>query len=203
VLLATYKITNGTKEPAKILVRHPRQPGTRLFRPPTGTEDNAALGNALVPITAPANGKAELVVDERASRQQTVGWLDPLADDAVKGYLADTRADPKMAPQLQQAWLLRGAWKKLVDEQSLLNTERVELERNLGQLRNSLKAIEKNNQAADLRQKLSRKLGDASTRVDQITKRLIEVELSMREQEVRFRDAITEIQILVALPPRE
>jgi hypothetical protein len=199
----TYKITNGTKDPAKLLVRHPRQPGTRLFRPPTGTEDNAALGNALVPITAAASGKAELVVDERQSRQQTVGWLDQLADDAVRAYLADSRAEPKAVSQLQQAWQIRTVWRGLVDEQSKLVTERTEIERNLQQLRQSLRAIEKNAQAQDLQQKLTKKLGEASTRLDQITKRLVEVELGMREQEVRFRDAITEVTILSAPPPRE
>lgn len=77
------------------------------------------------------------------------------------------------------------------------------MERNLSQLHSSLKAIEKNAQAADLRQKLTKKLGDASTRIDQITKRLVEVELGMREQEVRFRDAIDDIKILSVPPPKE
>jgi hypothetical protein len=199
----TYKVENGTKDPAKLLVRHPRRPGTRLFRPPAGTEDNAALGNALVPININPNGKAELVVDERQSRQQGVGWLDQTADDAVRGYLADPRAEAKTVTQLQSAWQIRQTWKNLVDEQAKLVTERSELERNQQQLRSSLKAIEKNAQAQDLQQKLTRKLGEASTRLDQITKRLVEVELGMREQEVRFRDAITEIQILSPLPPRD
>ena len=203
VTQTTYKIANGTKDPAKILVRHPRQPGTRLFRPPPGTDDNAAMGNALVPISASAGGKAELVVDERASRQVSVGWLDASADDAVRAYLSDNRAEPGTVAKLNQAWQIRGTWKGLVDEQSKLGTEREELERNLQQLRQSLKAIEKNPQAYDLQQKLTRKLGDASTRLDQITKRMVEVELGMREQEVRFRDAITELSVLSAPPPRE
>jgi hypothetical protein len=203
VVFTTYKITNGTKDPAKVLVRHPRKPGTRLFRPPTGTEDNAAQGNALVPISLVATGKAELVVDERQAQQSSVGWLDQLADEAVRAYLADNRADPKVVPQLETAWAVRDAWKKLVDEQNRLTTEQNELEHNLEQVRQSLKVIEKNTQANDIRQKLARKLFEATTRLDQITKRLVEVELGMREQEVRFRDAINEITILSAPPPRD
>jgi hypothetical protein len=202
-LLTTYKAENGTKDPAKLLIRHPRRPGTRLFRPPPATEDNAAQGNALVPISVSANGKAELVVDERQSQQQSVGWLDQTADDAVREYLSDPRADSKAVALLKAAWQTRQTWKTLVDEQTKLVTERSELERNLQQLRSSLKAIEKNAQAQDLQQKLTRKLGDASTRLDQITKRLVEVELGMREQEVRFRDAITEVQVLSVPPPRD
>jgi hypothetical protein len=202
-MLTTYKVENGTKDPAKLLVRHPRRPGTRLFRPPPATEDNAAQGNALVPISVNANGKAELVVDERQSQQQSIGWLEQTADDAVRGYLSDPRADSKSVALLKAAWQTRQTWKTLVDEQTKLVTERSELERNLQQLRTSLKAIEKNAQAQDLQQKLTRKLGEASTRLDQISKRLVEVELSMREQEVRFRDAITEVEVLSVPPPRD
>jgi hypothetical protein len=202
-MLTTYKAENGTKDPAKLLIRHPRRPGTRLFRPPPATEDNAAQGNALVPISVSANGKAELVVDERQSQQQSVGWLDQTADDAIREYLSDPRADIKAVALLKAAWQTRQTWKTLVDEQTKLVTERSEIERNLQQLRSSLKAIEKNAQAQDLQQKLTRKLGDASTRLDQITKRLVEVELGMREHEVRFRDAITEVQVLSVPPPRD
>jgi hypothetical protein len=203
VTMTTYKMTNGTKEPGKMLVRHPRRPGTRLYRPAPGTEDNAALGNALVPISINPNGRAELVVDERLAQQRSIGWLEPLADDAVKAYLADSRSDRQAVAQLTAAWQIRQLWKGRVDEQSKLVTEREELERNLSQLHDSLKAIEKNVQAADLRQKLTRKLGEASTRIDQITKRLVEVEVGMREQEVRFRDAINDIRIMSVPPPKE
>lgn len=203
VVLTTYKITNGNKDLAKILVRHPRQPGTRLFRPAPGTEDNAALGNALVPITANPSGKAELVVDERSALQLGIGWLDAAADEAVRAYVTDKRADAAVVPKLNAAWQTRNNWKSLVDEQSKLAVEREELERNLEQLRQSLKAIEKNPQAGDLKQKLTKKLGDASSRIDQITKRLVEVEVGMREQEVRFRDAIAEISVLSAPEPHD
>jgi hypothetical protein len=203
VSLTTYKLTNGLKEPAKLLVRHPRHAGMRLFRPAPGTEDNAAQGNALVPISMVPNGRAELVVDERLAEKRGIGWLDPLADDAIKTYISDPRAEREKVAQLSAAWEIRELWKRQVDEQSKLVTERGELERNLSQLHDSLKAIEKNVQAADLRQKLTRKLGDASSRIDQITKRLVEVELAMREQEVRFRDAINEIKILSVPPPKD
>jgi hypothetical protein len=203
VTMTSYNISNGLKEAAKVLVRHPRRPGTRLFRPPAGTEDNAALGNALLPISTAPNGKSELVVDERVAQQRATGWLEPVADEAVKAYLADSRSDPGSVAKLNAAWKTRSQWKAQLDEQSKLVTERSELERNLEQLKDSLRAIEKNAQAADLRQKLTRKLGDTSTRMDQITKRLVEIEVGMREQEVRFRDAIEDVKILSVPPPRE
>ena len=40
------------------------------------------------------------------------------------------------------------------------------------------------------------------TRLDQLTKRLVEVRLVVNEQEVRFRDALRELRLLAPLPPR-
>ncbi len=53
----TYELENGDEKPAKLLVKHPRQNGTRLFEPPTGTEDNTGSGCALVPTVVAGRGK--------------------------------------------------------------------------------------------------------------------------------------------------
>lgn len=203
VIRTTYAMKNGTDEQAKLLVRHPRLPGTRLFKPPPGTEDNTGEGNALLPMTIKPHGRAELVVDEREPRQESVDWLSPLADEAVKAYLADSRSDRAAVAQLTQAWKIRQAWKQLTDERNKLTTEQGELEHNADQIRQSLRAIEKNKQAASLREKLTGKLGDLMVRLDKISKRLVETELSLREQEVRFRDAILELKILKVPPARD
>ena len=66
-----------------------------------------------------------------------------------------------------------------------------------------MRAIEKNPQAADLRQKLTKRLSEASTRIDAITKRTIELQMSIDEQQVRFRDAIRDLKLESPLPPRD
>ncbi len=203
VRLTTYAIKNGGTDAAKVLVRHPRQPGWRLFRPPTGTEDNTGIGSALIPMDVRASARAELVVDEREAQQQGADWLSPLADEAVKAYLADNRSDRGQVEKLATAWGVRATWKKLVDEQSALETERQEIERNASQLREGLEAIQKNPQAAELRTKLGKKLEEASLRLDRLSKRAVELGLAMREQEVRFRDAILEVKILSVPPPKQ
>lgn len=203
VTRTAYTIHNGTEAPAKVLVRHARRPGTRLYRPPVGTEDNAGTGAALIPMDTRANAKAELVVDERQPQQQMVDWLSPLASDAVNGYLADPRADPSVVAKLGAAWKVREEWRRLNDERQTLEQEQRKLEENAAQLRESLEAIRKNAQAADLRAKLARKLDDALERLEQITKRLVELTLALREQEIRFRDAILEIKVMNVPPPKD
>ena len=48
-----YRIRNGGDQQAKLLVKHPRIGGARLFAPPAGTEDNVGTGSALVPASIP------------------------------------------------------------------------------------------------------------------------------------------------------
>ncbi len=198
-----YKIKNGSDTLAKLLIKHPRIGGARLFKPPTGTEDNTGTGSALVPVDVRPNARAELTVDERQSSVQSVDWLSPLADDAVRAYLADSRANASIARQLADAWKYREVLKKSTDEMNKLVAEQGELESDSNETRRNLRAIEKNTQAADLRAKLTKRLADVSSRLDQITKRLIELRMAINEQQVRFRDAIHGIKLVSPPPPKD
>ncbi len=198
-----YRIKNGGDAKAKLLVRHPRLSAARLFKPPPGTEDNLGAGNALVPIQIDPAGKAELTVEERQPTEESTDWLSPLADDAVKAYLADARADKATATALSNAWTQRAALKDIVDQRNELTQNQAELEKSARETRLSLEAIEKNKQAADLRAKLTARLGDVTTKLDQITKKLVEVNMRASELEVRFRDAIRELRVTAPLPPKD
>ena len=198
-----YTIKNGGDQPAKLLVKHPRSAGTRLYRPPAGTEDNTGRGNALVPLTVKPYGKAELTVDERRAAKQGASWLSNLADDAVKAYLADPRGDKGIQQKLRDVWKLRQTWRKAVDARKKLVNEQAEIEKATRETRLSLRAIEKNNQAADLRAKLTKRLASFSARLNQITKTLIETKMTIDEQEVRFRDAVRGIKLKSAPPVKD
>ena len=203
VIRTTYKIQNGANDAAKMLVRHGRRPGTRLYHPPPGTEDNTGAGTALLPMEVRAQGRAELVVDERAATQQNADWLSALAEEAVTAFIKDDRADKAQRDALANAWQIRQSWKKLDDEQSTLNAEREELSRTQQELRANLEAIRKNEQAADLRRKLTKKLDESTTRFDKVQKRLVELSVATREQQIRFRDAVHDLRITTVPPPRD
>jgi hypothetical protein len=203
VTKTTYKVVSGSDETSKLIIRHPRLSSARLFKPPAGTEDDLATVSALVPIPLKPRGRAELVVDERQATQQGIDWLQPLADEAVKAYLADPRADRGVVQKLSDAWRLRDAVKKASDQVDALETEQQELEKSSRETRLSLDAIEKNKQAADLRAKLTRRLAEVTTRLDQITKKLIELRLTLGEAQVRFKEAIREITLPGPLPPKD
>ena len=191
-----YAIRNGGDELAKTLVKHPRLHGTRLQDPPKDTEDNLGTGSALVPITVPARGTAVLDVDERRTYRQGVDWLSQLADEAVKDYLKDPRADAAVVRQLTQAWDLRAKLRPSVDERRKLLDEQGRLQQQSEELRRNLRAIEKNKTAEDLRRDLTERLAKSSTRLDEITKRLIVLEMQINEMEIRFRDLTQAIKMV-------
>lgn len=203
VTRSLYKIKNGSEQSAKLLVRHPRLAAARLYKPPAGTEDNLGTGNALVPIVVQPAARAELTVEERQPTQERTDWLSPVADEAIKAYLADPRADRALVAALGNAWAGRDALKKASDERNALTQSQAELEKSARETRLSLEAIEKNKQAGDLRAKLTARLADVTNRLDQITKKLVELNMRASELEVRFRDAIRELKLTAPLPPKD
>jgi hypothetical protein len=196
-----YVVKSGSDVDARMLVKHPRQLGTRLNDPPKGTEDNVGTGSALVPVTIPKRATATLDVDERRVLRRGADWLSQLVDDAVKGYIADPRADAAVVAKLRPAWEVRAKLRTAVDEQSKLQGEKSQLDMNSDDLRRNLKAIEKNKSADALRKDLTDRLARASARLDEITKRLIVLEMTVSEQSIRFRDLVNDIRMLKPLPP--
>ncbi|MDI3286328.1 DUF4139 domain-containing protein [Polyangium sp. 15x6] len=205
-----YTIKNGTDSDAKTLVKHARMPGTRLENPPKGTEDNVGTGSALVPQTTPKRGTNVLDVEERRSFTRQVDALSQLADDAVKAYMNDARADKVVVAELKKAWDARGKLRTALDERNKLQSEQNTLERESEQLRRNLKAIEKikddprdtvsRQNTEKMRQDFTDRLGKASTRLGEITKRLTILEIEVNEQSVRLRDMLASIKLEKALP---
>lgn len=190
-----YRVKNGGSSAAKVLVKHGRAWQTRLHEPPAGTEDNVGTGAALVPVQAGPKATAELVVDERRAMARQIDWLSPLADEAVRAYIADAKADKAVAGQLEAAWKIRDVLARATDERRALTDEQTELSRSTSETRRNLAVLEKNPTAADLRQRLTQRLAEGSRRLDEITKRLIELDMSINEQRVRFQDAIRSIKL--------
>ena len=193
-----YKLKSGVAEAHTLWLKHPRQNGANLVKPPKGTEDNVGAGSALVPVEIAGHASKELVIDERQGSRQAEEWLDNLADDAVKEYLAGPDGKGEAATQLRAAWTIRNDWKRLADEAERLQTEQDDLQTATEETRENLRAIEKNKAAGDLRRTLTARLSKASARLDEVTKRLIQVHMQVKELELRFREAVK----LVHIPAR-
>jgi hypothetical protein len=202
VLKTTYQIQNGSDLAVKLLVKHPRRGGSRLYQPPKGTEDNVGTGSALVPTELPAHGKQEVVVDERSAEPEYADWFGIAADKAVKAYLADPRADAKVAQQLTALWPLRGQIVAKQDQRSKLTNELGQLQSEAYQKRADLRAIEKNKAADALRKSLTARIGVISSREEVLTAQNIQLGQDLSELQVHWRDGVAAIHLAEAPPPK-
>ena len=203
VVKTTYALQNGSDLPVKLLVRHPRRSGARLYQPPAGTEDNVGTGSALVPTQLAAHAKLELVVDERSAEPEYADWFGIAADKAVKAYLTDPRADATVAQQLSALWPLRGQIVAKQDQRSKLQNELSQLQSEAAQKRADLHAIEKNRAADALRRSLTARIGVISSREETLTAQNIQLGQDLSELQVRWRDGIAAIHLAEAPPPKE
>ena len=197
-----YRIRNGGDHAAKLLVKHPRQNGTRLFQPPKDTEDNVGTSSALVPTKIEARSTGELVVDERQTNRRREDWFTVVADNAVKAYLQDPRANAPIAAKLSAAWGYRTQIVALREARQKLAQEQVDLQNQTEETRRNLRAIEKNKTADALRAKLTQRLGEMAARLDEITKQIVETDSKLAELGVRFKEGVREIKIAEPLPPK-
>jgi hypothetical protein len=194
-----YRLRNGGDAIVKMLVKHPRTFGTRLFSPPKDTEDNVGTGSALVPAKVAPHATGELVVDERATVRRETDWFTPLADNAFRAYAKDPAADREAATKLTGAWLLRDEIVKKQDARAKLQQEANSLSQSTEETRRNLRAIERNRVADALRGKLTQRLAEASLRLDEITKQVVELDAKLSELRVRFREGIRDLKIWI--PP--
>ena len=197
-----YRLRNGDERAAKLLVKHPRINGTRLFNPPKETEDNVGTHSALVPSVVPPRATSELVVDERATLRRQQDWFSVIADNAYKAYVADPRADQAVAAKLTAAWTTRNEIVAKVEARQKLTQEQSSLQQQTEETRRNLRAIEKNKAAEALRVKLTQRLGETASRLDDITKQAVEIDAKLAELRVRFKEAIRELRVTDPLPPK-
>jgi hypothetical protein len=200
VTQTTYRVRNGGDLAAKLLVKHPRIGGARLFAPPAGTEDNVGTGSALVPISIAAHATADLVVDERVNEAREADWLSPIADVAVKAYLADPRADHATAQRLAAAWVTRAEIVTKTAERDKLQVASSALSASTEETRRNLRAIEKNKTAEALRQKLTARLADAASKLDDYSRKIVELDSKLSELTVQFKESIRDVKVLPSPP---
>lgn len=197
-----YRLRNGSDLEAKVLLRHPRINGARLHQPPAGTEDNVGTQTALVPTHVKAGATSEAVVDERLTNRRREDWFTIIADNAVKAYLADSRADRNVVAKLTPAWALR---KEIVDRyeaRAKLAQEQATLSQQTQETRANLRAIEKNKTAEQLRTKLTQRLTETSTRIDEVSKRIVEIDAKLAELRIQFKELLRDLVVTAPLPPR-
>ncbi len=188
----TYRVRNGMDRGVRVMVRQALN-GARLHEPPQGTEETN--GNALVPTNVPARGNTETVVTTRTPFSVMVNLQDEQAALAIEQYLRDANPPADVAQALRSAVDLRRQIQELSREHATQTQRRDDLQRNAEETRDNLRAIQRNPQAADLRTQLTARLGRVATELDQITRRVVELDTQIGERRVRLAETVRGIDV--------
>ena len=188
-----YRFRNGGAEATRIYVRHARWGEAELVAPPEGTE--LAPDKALVPVTVPAQAKAELQVVERTPVQLQLSVMDPRAADAIALYLSGPAASDPASASLKRALELRAELTKIEEQVARSEQEQAEVQASANETRQNLKAIEKLASAKDLRTRLYERLKQVDARSAALTKQLIEARTRRAELEVRLNEALESVTL--------
>ena len=124
-----YRVRSSLDRAVTVVIKQSRTQGTILKAPPVGTEENASLGTALVPVALEARGSVDVSVAESAPETGPVDWLAPEADLAVKAYLAAPGRPAQVVQALGAAWTLRAQVLKLDEERATARLASYDLER--------------------------------------------------------------------------
>ena len=191
----TYRVRNGIDRSVRVLMRHSLN-GAALFEPPTGTE--LLTGNALVPMEVSARGHGEVIVTTRRAFSDQVELSDEQAAAAIEQYLRDGHPAADVALALRTALDLRRQLDTLTHERADVEQRRDDLQTSVAETRENLLAIQRNAQAADLRAQLTARLGRGATQLDQLTRRIVELDTQMGERRVRLVETVRAMDVDVS-----
>jgi hypothetical protein len=190
VLQTKYRVRNGGDTQAKLLVKHPRLVGARLFEPPKGTDDNVGTGSALVPV-----GDCRAL--DRGARRRRAG-TGPRARRLVqrhcrrrgKGFHRGRQVDREVVRKLSGRGTLRRDIVRKRAERDKLEVETGKLAQGTEETRRNLRAIERNKTAEALRQKLTARLAEAAARLDELNRKTVELDSQLAELGVRWSEVL-------------
>jgi len=189
----TYEIQNGVDRATKIFIRHGTREGWELLEPPEGTEQ--VEGASLLPVALSPSRDAELEVVERTPLRRTVDFMSEPAVQAVGFYLEGPAIDAAAGPVLRAAMGHRDRLAEIRRLQELKRTQREELRRAAGEVRTNLRALEGNERAESLRDRLTRRLTELTARIEVLTNEIVELELERSELTVRLSETLRELTL--------
>ncbi len=198
VARTTYVVRNGMDRQVRVMVRHALD-GAQLHEPPQGAEVSGT--NALVPLSVPARSHADVIVTTRSPFVVQLDLSDEQAALAIEAYLRDAHPADDVATALRTTLDLRHQIDERTREHADLEQRREDLQENAEETRENLRAIQRNPQAADLRASLTARLGRVATELDQLTRRIVELDTQIGERRVRLAETTRGIDIDTSRAP--
>ncbi len=189
----TYRIRNGLDRDTTLYLRHSRVANWEVVEPPEGTEE---VENALLlPVNLTAGDDGEFEILERTPTRRVVDLMSDLGAEAVVLYLEGPAVHAAVGPVLRQALEHRERLQEIAARRSRLDIERRELRSAQSDVRQNLTAISGIARARDLRDRLTRRLTVLSTRVDELTNQIVELNAERSEMRVRLAESLRDLTL--------
>ena len=196
VYRTTYRIQNGMGKAAQIMVKHALKYGTKLHKPPKGTERKTGKREALIPFDAPARSVSKHIVEERRGYRTARSWFSALANKAVSMLLKDTKVSASVRDALRAAWPLRNAIMKASAQIRILRREKATLVAAQRETRANIKALGKDKRTAKLKKKLVARLATYTTRLTAPVKKEVAIQSEASAAHVRFKEALRKVSYI-------
>jgi hypothetical protein len=185
----------------RVLIRQPQSGyNYELAVRPEGTED--LEGAYLIPLTIKAKtNSASLQVVEQTPSNISIAIWDQQALPILEKFLAGDNLDAAARKKLQPVVDLRREIGRIDTEVDGLRRQNAELEQRADQTRRNLEAIQKDPAAAQLRQKLNKRLEEFATEADTRGRKIVELETRRLEKKIELEDMIQDLDLRAPMTP--
>jgi hypothetical protein len=174
----------------RVLIRHPRRGGDyKLVEPKTDVEE---LPDAyFVPVTlAPQARQATARVVEQTPTQTSVSIWDASALTLLDTLLATSNLDAETRKKLEPVVQKRREIGRIDTEAAGIEAQQNELNERVNETRESLRAIQRDPRAGDLRKRLGERLDGFLREADALGRKLVELQSKRLELKIELEDLL-------------
>ncbi len=190
----TYKLTNRTRRPVTVFVRHTVQAGWSLVDAP---EDMERLGRAhLFPVKLAGQETREILVSEATPLTKTLDLRSPAALDMVEVYLSGAVAEnAEFADKMKE---LLAVHKEMADDLMAIESLRdrmADYRVRMDELHMQIFSLKAVKSGGSLMRHLKKKMKEISERVQKGTIELVDHQEKLMMARIHFLDAVAELTI--------
>jgi hypothetical protein len=199
----TYTVKAQTLDKGfNLFVRHPKSGFNYELAPrPEGTEDLADAYLIKV-VVAPGKREGSTTVTEQTPSRTSISIWDKPALEVLEKLMLATDLGPEARKKLQPVIERRREVAKFDEKLEGLVKQRQQLDQRAAETRQNLEAIQKDNAAAPLRQKLTKRLEEFANEGNRIGREIVELENKKMEKRIELEDLLQDLD-LTAPPPKK
>jgi outer membrane protein OmpA-like peptidoglycan-associated protein len=187
-----YEANVGQQAPGRLVVRHARRAGWEASNLPPGTDATPDAYTVALPVRA--GQKSVLLVEERRTTRREVGVADTAAA-TLAAYLQGSSFPPDVQKRMHDVVALRSDIDAREQEIAAMREALTDAGARAGELRASLRAVERTPRAAALQKQLLDRLAAATRDVEEQSVRLAEKATAQSLARMRLAEELRDLRL--------